>query len=58
MYIQFIVAGGWSAYGDWTTCANNERTRTRTCDNPAPAHGGAECVGDATQTEACTSNSL
>lgn len=27
--------------------------RSRACSNPAPQHGGKECVGDATQTSAC-----
>ena len=27
--------------------------RTRTCTNPAPAYGGAECEGESTETTNC-----
>ncbi|XP_046364171.2 coadhesin-like [Haliotis rufescens] len=46
------VDGGVSAWGAWgtlvcsLTCgttATGTRTRTRTCNNPAPAYGGADC---------------
>ena len=42
------VNGTWS---DWVvgactkTCGGGSQTNTRTCDNPAPAHGGAACDG-------------
>ncbi|HRY63237.1 MAG TPA: hypothetical protein P5267_01355, partial [Patescibacteria group bacterium] len=47
--------GGWSA---WSTCSVEcgGGTQTRTCTNPAPANGGLDCVGEATQscnTESC-----
>ena len=39
------VDGGWS---DWSACSTTacatSGTRTRTCNNPAPAHGGQECL--------------
>ena len=51
------VDGQWS---DWSvpstcsvTCGTGTRTKTRTCDNPAPAHGGAQCIGSSDETEAC-----
>jgi len=51
------VDGGYSDYGDWSECSakcgGGTQTRTRTCTNPAPAHGGAECVGDSSETQAC-----
>ena len=53
----FLVDGGYSDYGDWSTCSaecgGGTRTRSRTCTNPAPAHGGADCVGDSTETRDC-----
>lgn len=41
------VNGGWS---DWSACTNGQQTRT--CTNPTPANGGADCQGPSTQT--CT----
>ena len=47
-------------FGDWkdcsAVCGGGTQTRTRTCNNPAPAHGGKACVGDAQETQACNSN--
>lgn len=50
------VHGGWS---DWTEspcdapCGPGKRNRTRTCDNPPPSGGGAECSGPALETVDC-----
>ena len=47
------VNGGWSNWGTCSaTCGGG--TQTRTCTNPAPANGGANCEGDATQS--CNTN--
>ena len=50
-----FVDGGWSA---WSTCSATcgGGTQTRTCTNPAPSGGGADCVGPSSQscnTQAC-----
>ncbi|KAI0228940.1 Hemicentin-1, partial [Lamellibrachia satsuma] len=51
------VDGNW---GPWslmtacsTTCGPGNKTRTRTCTNPAPAGGGNECVGTNHEVKAC-----
>jgi len=49
------IDGGWS---QWDTCSATcgGGTQNRTCTNPAPQYGGADCDGDASQscnTEAC-----
>ena len=46
--------GAWSAYGACSvTCGAGTQTRTRVCDNPAAAYGGALCPGDDVETSDC-----
>ncbi len=55
------VNGGWSQWSPWSewdnTCLYSRppcgwvRSRTRTCTQPAPSCGGAECIGDDFETE-------
>ena len=51
------VDGGWSDFGVWSecseTCGGGTQSRSRTCSNPAPAHGGAECQGVESETQNC-----
>uniref|UniRef100_K1Q6Z0 Hemicentin-1 n=1 Tax=Magallana gigas TaxID=29159 RepID=K1Q6Z0_MAGGI len=53
------IAGSWSAWGAWgkcsVTCGRGAHERHRTCSNPAPSHGGADCVGSTTLTQHCES---
>ncbi|XP_066271796.1 SCO-spondin-like [Branchiostoma lanceolatum] len=55
--VSCSVNGGWSDWGPWSpcsvTCGVGEETRDRTCTNPAPANGGADCVGLAQEAQAC-----
>ena len=50
------VNGGWS---DWipgncsVTCGNGTVLSTRTCNNPRPANGGKDCIGDNRYVEQC-----
>nr|BAE42416.1 unnamed protein product [Mus musculus] len=51
------VAGGW---GPWSplspcsvTCGLGQTLEQRTCDHPAPRHGGPFCAGDATRNQMC-----
>ena len=34
-------------------CGGGTREGTRTCTNPAPSNGGADCAGEITESEAC-----
>lgn len=42
---------------DWgtcsTTCGVGTQSRSRTCTNPAPSNGGADCSGNASEPQAC-----
>jgi hypothetical protein len=55
------VNGGWSSWSSWSscsaTCGGGTRTRTRSCTNPTPENGGANCTGSATQSGQCNSQS-
>ncbi|XP_035685536.1 cartilage intermediate layer protein 2-like [Branchiostoma floridae] len=52
-----VVDGHWATWGSWVscdvTCGGGVQTRTRTCTNPAPTIGGADCVGNPSQTRPC-----
>ena len=52
------VDGGWSDFGDWSECSNDcgkgTQTKTKLCNNPAPANGGADCEGEDSETQECT----
>merc|ERR1711972_887406 len=59
---QQPVDGGWSEWTPFGECNTDVaklgsivRTSTRTCDNPVPAFGGEDCVGESSQTETCPS---
>ncbi|XP_078318954.1 uncharacterized protein LOC111119491 [Crassostrea virginica] len=51
------INGGWSAFGPYShcsvSCGGGNHTRSRTCTNPAPQHGGQDCVGSFTETQSC-----
>lgn len=49
--------GQWSDWNAWgtcsVTCGNGNQTRTRLCNNPAPANGGANCSGSGLNSQSC-----
>ena len=51
------VDGVWSEWPDYSncsaTCDGGMQTRTRTCTNPAPSGGGANCSGSDYQCQSC-----
>lgn len=56
------VDGG---YGEWSqfsqcsrTCGGGDKKRSRSCNSPAPEHGGRNCsgLGPAQETQSCNSN--
>ena len=51
------INGGWSAWGAWGTCSKScgggVQGRVRTCNNPPPQHGGANCPGSSSEIRSC-----
>ena len=49
--------GTWQASGTCSvTCGSGNEMYTRLCNSPAPAHGGADCVGTGAETRTCDTN--
>ena len=57
MFLLYVVHGGYDDWSDWGTCSETcgegQKTRSRSCNNPAPAHGGGDCDGAATESDTC-----
>ena len=51
------VDGVWTDWGHWNqcdvSCGSGTSTRTRSCTNPPPAHGGDDCHGPSQETSKC-----
>jgi hypothetical protein len=51
------IDGEWSEWSAWSACsvpcASGTQSRTRTCTNPPPSNGGADCVGPSSESRAC-----
>ena len=46
--------GVWRSSGQCSqTCGGGTQYQSRSCDSPAPAHGGADCQGDHSQQKQC-----
>lgn len=56
-YLCVTVDGSWGNWGQWgtctVTCGGGRWSRSRTCDNPAPANGGLDCPGDMSDFSDC-----
>src|SRR3989344_1386857 len=48
------INGGWSNWSNWSVGQAGTQTRTRTCNNPSPSNGGANCSGSSTESIPCT----
>ncbi|KAK6192286.1 hypothetical protein SNE40_003780 [Patella caerulea] len=57
VFVVFPVDGNWGPWSGFNpcsvTCGTGAQSRTRSCDNPAPAYGGADCHGDGIETRSC-----
>ncbi|XP_038055965.1 serine/threonine-protein kinase SMU1-like, partial [Patiria miniata] len=51
------VDGGWTDFGSWepcsVSCGGGITYRRKTCTDPAPAHGGANCTGIGVENSTC-----
>ncbi|XP_033845004.1 complement component 7b [Periophthalmus magnuspinnatus] len=48
-----VVHGGWSCWSTWSPCSGGQRSRTRSCSNPAPRGGGIQCIGASIERGPC-----
>ena len=54
VHLYFIGWSAWSTWGDCSrSCGTGARFRTRQCDNPRPAYGGAPCIGEREEFKFC-----
>lgn len=56
-----VEDGNWSVWGAWSpcsaTCGDGQRSRSRSCTNPPPSGGGADCLGVSQEIEDCNRRS-
>ncbi|XP_063436803.1 uncharacterized protein LOC134718239 [Mytilus trossulus] len=52
-----VINGGWSSWSSFNecsvTCGGGTKTQYKTCNNPSPANGGADCAGNNVNTVTC-----
>ena len=61
MYSVLLVPGDYTQWTEWSvcdkSCGGGQQKRERSCTNPAPEHGGQNCVdqglGPAEETSQC-----
>lgn len=59
-YVFSPVDGSWTAWGGWSPCDCETRTRhsRRECSNPQPANGGQACTGLSVNVSDCLSTDV
>ncbi|XP_036972742.1 complement component 7b [Acanthopagrus latus] len=48
-----VIHGSWSCWSSWGACSGGQRSRTRSCNNPAPSRGGQHCIGLRVEQKPC-----
>ncbi|TDH01819.1 hypothetical protein EPR50_G00166590 [Perca flavescens] len=48
-----VIHGSWSCWSSWGSCSGSQRSRTRSCTNPAPSRGGQHCSGPQEEQKPC-----
>ena len=53
----FTVDGDWTDWTPWATCpvtcGGGIQNRSRSCSNPSPQYGGADCIGGDVEAQDC-----
>ena len=51
------VDGKWKVWSGWSSCSvscgDGQKSKSRSCTNPAPLYGGRACIGDKTDVQSC-----
>ena len=59
--VFYSADGKWSEWRDWgecsRSCGGGLHTRSRTCTEPPPRHGGKDCSGKPEETRPCNTQS-
>ncbi|TNN49358.1 Complement component C7 [Liparis tanakae] len=45
LLLSGLIHGSWSCWSSWGSCSGGQRSRIRSCNNPAPSRGGHQCSG-------------
>ncbi|KAJ7988449.1 hypothetical protein DPEC_G00323660 [Dallia pectoralis] len=53
-----VIHGTWGCWSSWESCSQGQRSRTRTCNNPAPEQGGLHCLGLDSERASCEESDL
>ncbi|XP_034565495.1 complement component C7 [Notolabrus celidotus] len=53
-----VIHGSWRCWSSWGSCSGGHRSRTRSCDNPAPSRGGRHCVGLQVEQKSCEDDEI
>ena len=59
VYFFITVDGSWGSWEAWGSCSvscgalGGTAVRSRECDSPAAAYGGANCTDNATESRTC-----
>uniref|UniRef100_A0A673NDC1 Complement component C7 n=1 Tax=Sinocyclocheilus rhinocerous TaxID=307959 RepID=A0A673NDC1_9TELE len=48
-----VIEGVWSCWSAWSICSHGQKSRTRSCNNPAPRNGGRNCIGETIEWKSC-----
>uniref|UniRef100_A0A672RYE0 Complement component C7 n=1 Tax=Sinocyclocheilus grahami TaxID=75366 RepID=A0A672RYE0_SINGR len=48
-----VIEGVWSCWSAWSICSHGQKSRTRSCNNPALRNGGRNCIGKTIEWKSC-----